>query len=122
MRAGGVIDSQEDVGGWPEPPGPPPGPAPEDVDRDGMADTWELSQGLDPTDSDDRNAPDDRNAHDLDAGYTNLEVYLDFRTIPVPEAGSVSSWLVVALLVGLRPRRKRPRLGHRDDQPAFPRP
>jgi hypothetical protein len=116
MRAGGVIDSQEDVGGWPEPPGPPPGPAPEDVDRDGMADTWELSQGLDPTDS------DDRNAHDLDAGYTNLEVYLDFRTIPVPEAGSVSSWLVVALLVGLRPRRKRPRLGHRDDQPAFPRP
>jgi hypothetical protein len=113
MRVGGVIDSQEEVGGWPE-PGPPPGPAPQDVDRDGMADTWELAQGLDPAD------PDDRNGHDLADGYTNLELYLDFRTMPVPEPGSVSRWLAVSLLVGLRLRRKRSRLGAQDLQQAFP--
>lgn len=64
----GIIDSQEDVGGW---------PAlfsdhyPVDADHDGMADEWELYVGLDPGDPADRNG-------DLDGDeYTNLEEYLN---------------------------------------------
>jgi len=63
----GIIDSQDDVGGW-----PPLStlPAPLDSDQDGMPDTWETESGLNPNDPEDRNG--DRN---LD-GYTNLEEYL----------------------------------------------
>jgi hypothetical protein len=62
------IDSQEEVGGWPELSG---GKAPEDRDRDGMADAWEKEHGLDPGSADDRNriGPD---------GRTMLERYLSF--------------------------------------------
>jgi hypothetical protein len=88
-RTGGVIDSQDEVGGWGAPPAPHP--APVDADRDGMADAWELTRGLDPTD------PEDRNGHNLDAAYTNLEVYLDLLTLPVPEVGGGASWLALAL-------------------------
>lgn len=42
-----------------------------DTDRDGIADVWEITVGLDPTDPDDANA--DRN----DDGYTNLEDFLN---------------------------------------------
>lgn len=68
-RSGGLIDSQNDVGGL----GPiASGTVSMDTDRDGMPDTWELNNGLEPTNA------DDRNGTDLDlAGYTNLEVYLD---------------------------------------------
>jgi hypothetical protein len=45
-------------------------PAPVDTDHDGMPDTWEITHGLNPD-----NAAD-RNNYDLDANYTNLEVYL----------------------------------------------
>ena len=68
-RKGGIIDSQDDVGGWPEPAGPLL--APEDLDRDGMADVWEEANGLDPAD------PEDRNGFELDGKFTNLEIYLD---------------------------------------------
>ena len=81
-RTGGLIDSQDDVGGWPEPAGPLPAPA--DLDRDGMADVWEEARGLDPWD------PDDRNGFDLDSKFTNLEVYLDSLThkpTPPPVGG-----------------------------------
>ena len=46
-RAGRIIDSQRDVGGWP-PYGS--GPAPADADGDGMPDEWERARGLDPAD------------------------------------------------------------------------
>jgi len=65
----GLIDSQKDVGGWEhytfgaiE--------VPVDADRDGMADEWELTNGLDPTNSTDRNVTDT-------IGYTMLEHYLN---------------------------------------------
>jgi hypothetical protein len=64
----GIIDSQADVGGWPELKSRP---APADTDNDGMPDDWEKSQGLDP-----RNAADGALAADGD-GYTNVEVYLN---------------------------------------------
>lgn len=71
-QTGGLIDSQDDVGGWPEVP--TVRPVPVDADRDGIADAWERRRGLDPTD------PDDRNGFDLRGAYTNLEVYLHTLT------------------------------------------
>ncbi len=68
FQAGSIIDSQEDVGGFPA--DAPPIAPPTDQDRDGMADRWECRHGLDPTD------PDDRNGFDLSGRYTNLEIYL----------------------------------------------
>ena len=65
----GVIDSQDEVGGFPSLQSLP---APKDVDRDGMPDAWEKSHGLDPS------MASDRNATDLSGSfYTNLEVYLN---------------------------------------------
>lgn len=63
----GIIDSQEDVGGWPV---LYTGPAPADNDHDGMADDWELLNGLNPGNPNDRNGDINTN------GYTNLEDYL----------------------------------------------
>ena len=63
----GIIDSQDDVGGWPELESTDP---PTDSDHDGMPDEWEIEMGLDPEDPSDRNrvGPD---------GYTMLETYLN---------------------------------------------
>ena len=63
----GIIDSQEDAGGWPVLKSLP---APKDTDRDGMPDAWEIENGLDPDRRDGR-------FYDLDPNYTNLEVYLN---------------------------------------------
>lgn len=63
----GIIDSQEDVGGWPELESAPP---PTDSDRDGMPDEWETKNGLDPNDPSDRNEI-------AENGYTMLEKYLN---------------------------------------------
>lgn len=63
----GIIDSQNDVGGWPELKSTP---APPDADHDGMPDDWETKQGLDPKN------PEDRNQVAAD-GYTMLEKYLN---------------------------------------------
>ena len=63
----GIIDSQNDVGGWPLLQSLP---APLDTDRDGMPDAWEIAHGLDPFKR-------DNNDYDLDPNYTNLEVYLN---------------------------------------------
>ena len=71
-QSGGIIDSQDEVGGWPL--DPPPRAAPLDLDQDGMSDVWEYRQGLDSGDA------DDRNRFDLSPLYTNLEVYLHSRT------------------------------------------
>ena len=63
----GIIDSQNDVGGWPVLNSLP---APLDSDHDGMPDSWELAHGLNPNDSTDARtvAPD---------GYTMIEEYVN---------------------------------------------
>jgi formylglycine-generating enzyme required for sulfatase activity len=72
---GRIIDSQKEVGGWPE---LKQGPVPVDSDSDGMPDEWEKQFGLDP------NNPADA-AQDPDAdGYTNLEEYLNGTDPKVP--------------------------------------
>ena len=63
----GIIDSQMDVGGWPELKSTP---APTDTDHDGMPDKWEKKNGLDPDNADDRNEL-------AEDGYTMLEKYLN---------------------------------------------
>lgn len=63
----GIIDSQNDAGGWPELLS---AAAPADADRDGMPDAWETEHGLNPND------PNDRNVRHT-SGYTALEVYLN---------------------------------------------
>jgi hypothetical protein len=62
----GIIDSQNDVGGWPDLISTAP---PVDSDHDGMADEWETSGGLNPTNPSDGALITD--------GYTNLELYLN---------------------------------------------
>jgi hypothetical protein len=64
---GVVLDPQE-VGGWPELAS---AEAPVDTDHDGMPDTWEKANGLNPSDASD--GPKDRNGD----GYTNVEDYLN---------------------------------------------
>jgi hypothetical protein len=69
-RSGGgkMIDSQKDVGGWPEYKS---AAAPVDSDGDGLPDEWERSRGLNPALEAD--GPADRDGD----GYTNLEEYLN---------------------------------------------
>jgi hypothetical protein len=67
-RTGSIIDSQQQVGGWPELKSAAP---PADSDDDGMPDSWERRYGLNPQDASDAAADKD---HD---GYTNLEEYLN---------------------------------------------
>ena len=67
-RRGKLLDSQDEVGGWPELESKP---APKDLDRDGMADAWEMANNFDPKDPEDRNGDADND------GYTNLEEYLN---------------------------------------------
>ncbi|MGV3541508.1 MAG: FlgD immunoglobulin-like domain containing protein [Rufibacter sp.] len=64
----GIIDTQGTVGGWPSLQSLP---APTDTDKDGMPDTWENENGLNPND------PADRNGDVNSNGYTNLEEYLN---------------------------------------------
>ena len=64
----GIIDSQRDVGGWPELRSRP---APIDSDHDGMPDDWERAHGLSPNDP-----ADGAKVAGAD-GYTHLELYLN---------------------------------------------
>ncbi|MEQ8525996.1 pectate lyase [Gracilimonas sp.] len=64
----GIIDSQKDVGGWPELKAKE---APLDTDLDGMPDSWEVENNLNPDD------PSDSNLYTLHKGYTNVEMYLN---------------------------------------------
>ncbi len=79
----GIIDSQNDVGGWPELKSLP---APRDTDNDGVPDAWEKEHGLNPNDPADRNLDRDRD------GYTNLEEYLNWivRDVAVPVKGTTT--------------------------------
>jgi hypothetical protein len=65
---GSIIDSQAQVGGWPE---YRPATPPQDSDDDGMPDAWEKAHGLNP------NNPSDQSKLAGEMGYTNLEVYLN---------------------------------------------
>ncbi len=63
----GIIDSQNDVGGFPTLNSTTP---PTDTDHDGMPDEWETAHGLNPNDSSDRN----KIGKD---GYTMIEEYIN---------------------------------------------
>lgn len=65
---GKIIDSQQDVGGWPE---LEMGTPAEDTDGDGMPDAWEKRHGFDPNNAADGSADADGD------GYTNVEEYLN---------------------------------------------
>lgn len=67
----GIINSQEDVGGWPKLKSKK---APKDSDGDGMPDAWERRHGLNPHDA------SDASEYTLDKDYTNIEVFLTPRT------------------------------------------
>jgi hypothetical protein len=69
IRTGGkIIDSQTEVGGWPEYRQEQP---PADADLDGMPDEWEQKYGLNSADPAD-------NSEDKDSdGYTNIEEFLN---------------------------------------------
>ena len=67
-RAGRLVDSQNEVGGWPELGAGAPWV---DNDGDGMPDDWEISRGLNPEDPADGTADPDGD------GYTNLEDWLN---------------------------------------------
>lgn len=73
-RTGNLINTQSDVGGWPELASTS---APADGDHDGMPDAWEKAKGLDPNDA----ADGPRVASD---GYTNLEHYLNALVADAP--------------------------------------
>lgn len=92
-NAGKIIDTQNQVGGWPTLNSTTP---PTDTDQDGMPDAWETANGLDPA-----NAAD-RNNYTLNADYTNLEVYLNslvpngtYDTDTTPPTPSQLTWLSV---------------------------
>jgi pectate lyase len=67
-RTNRLINSQDEVGGWPALASQP---VPKDSDQDGMPDDWERAHGLDPAD------PQDGNHDSNGDGYTNLEDYLN---------------------------------------------
>lgn len=67
----GIIDSPGAVGGWPE---YKTASAPADTDNDGMPDEWEIKNGLDPKNPEDRNKTDK-------SGYTMLEIYLNEKVV-----------------------------------------
>ena len=67
-QRGKIINSQNDVGGYPEYRSAPP---PDDKDNDGMPDEWEKKHGLSSQDASDHNLDPDGD------GYTNLEEFLN---------------------------------------------
>lgn len=72
----GIIDSQGDVGGWPELRA---APAPLDTDSDGMPDAWEKAHQLDP-------AKANANDKSLSTAYDNVEVYMNSLVKEIVEA------------------------------------
>jgi hypothetical protein len=64
----GIIDSQNDVGGWPVLRAAPAG---NDQDADGIPDEWEGSHRLNPND------PADATLQSGESGYTYIEVYIN---------------------------------------------
>lgn len=71
-RTGHQIDSQSEMGGWPNLKSLP---APEDSDGDGMPDSWEKAHRLNPAKDDSAEVSKD--------GFTNVERYLN-SLVPAP--------------------------------------
>ncbi len=68
----GIIDKEEDAGGYPNETNFKGGEAPVDSDHDGMPDAWETAHQLDPN-----NAADGSLVNWSTDGYTNVEMYLN---------------------------------------------
>jgi hypothetical protein len=64
----GIIDSQADVGGWPQLKS---SMTKKDTDQDGIPDEWERANKLNPDD------PGDARHFGLSKGYTNVELYIN---------------------------------------------
>jgi hypothetical protein len=89
----GLIDSQKDVGGW-EQYFFRDYQVPADEDRDGMADEWELTVGLNPADGSDQNLVDT-------TGYTMIENFLNsFFDIPDTTVVPIDTTIVPVLIKG----------------------
>lgn len=69
---GHSIDSQKQVGGWPE---YKPGAPPHDSDGDGIPDEWEIAHGLNPKDARDA-------VKVMRSGYTAIEEYINSLAKP----------------------------------------
>jgi pectate lyase len=78
-RTGAIIDSQWEVGGWPDYRRARP---PVDLDRDGMPDEWEIAHKLNPRD------PADATRGGGTGGYTNIELYINSLTARESSHGS----------------------------------
>ncbi|MCP4787289.1 MAG: tandem-95 repeat protein [Fuerstiella sp.] len=98
-RSGGVIDSQNERGGWQTYVAGTPLP---DLDGDGMPDSWEASQGL--------NSAVDDSALDADGdGYSNIENYINGLFVsspsenvaPVANADSASTEINTAMIISV---------------------
>jgi pectate lyase len=74
---GKIIDSQNQVGGWP--PNRIAIPYPEDQDGDGIPSEWEISHGLDPNNAEDASNP----AMLSPAGYSWVEEYINSLMPPL---------------------------------------
>lgn len=79
----GIIDTQNDVGGWPE---LAKGTNPTDSDKDGMPDDWETANGLNPKVNDSKLYTIDTKAY-----YTNLEVYMNSLVQDIMIAGNADA-------------------------------
>jgi len=89
--AGDVINSQEEVGGWPVYASAEP---PADTDHDAMPDDWEARFGFDPKAPDD--GPGDRDGD----GYTNVEEYLNLTDPAKPDTGAPIAHPAVTVQAG----------------------
>ena len=87
-RAGRIIDTQEEVGGWPTYASDAP---PADSDHDGMPDAWETRFKFNPNDASD--GPKDADGD----GYTNVEEFLNETDPAKPDTGAPLPHLPVAL-------------------------
>ncbi|KJD31092.1 pectin methylesterase [Tamlana nanhaiensis] len=76
----GIIDSQKDVGGWPELKS---SEAKTDTDNDGIPDDWETQNNLNPS-------ANDSNLNSLNADYTNIELYANSLTKVLPQEKEIN--------------------------------
>ena len=88
---GRIIDTQEEVGGWPTYASSAPPP---DADHDGMPDAWEKRYGF--SVSDPADGPRDRDGD----GYTNVEEFLNLTDPSKPDTGSPIPHRPVAIQAG----------------------
>ena len=90
-RTGHIIDSQEDVGGYPDYASATP---PADTDHDAMPDSWEKRHGFNPNDASD--GPKDRDGD----GYTNVEEFLNETDPTKPDSGAAIAQRPVQVQAG----------------------